>query len=104
VGYSSRRTWGIPSVTFSGDGFSAFGDNSDGPYENKNNTAQFVDNLSWNKRKHSFKFGFEYDRQNFNQIGNQYPRGQYSFQANATRSATNGSVAIVAGRFGRVIP
>src|SRR5215469_1512100 len=82
-------TWGIPSVTFSGDGFSAFGDNSDGPYQNQNNTAQFIDNLSWNKGKHSFKFGFEYDRQNFNQIGNQYPRGQYSFQANATRSATN---------------
>jgi hypothetical protein len=82
-------TWGIPSVTFSGDGFSAFGDNSDGPYENKNNTAQFIDNLSWNKGKHNFKFGFEFDRQNFNQIGNQYPRGQYSFQPNATRSATN---------------
>jgi hypothetical protein len=79
-------TWGIPSVTFSGDGFSAFGDNSDGPYENQNNTTQFIDNLSWTKGKHSLKFGFEYDRQNFNQVGNQYPRGQYSFSANATRS------------------
>jgi hypothetical protein len=80
-------TWGIPSVTFSGDGFSGFGDNSDGPYQNQNNTAQFIDNVSWNKGKHSFKFGFEYDRQNFNQLGNQYSRGQYSFSANATRSA-----------------
>jgi hypothetical protein len=80
-------TWGIPSVTFSGDGFSAFGDNSDGPYENQNNTAQFIDNISWNKGKHSLKFGFEYDRQNFNQLGNQYSRGQYSFSANATRNA-----------------
>src|SRR6202035_3751441 len=82
-------TWGIPSVSFSGDGFSGFGDNSDGPYENNNNTTQFIDNVSWNKGKHSFKFGFEYDRQNFNQFGNQYTRGQYSFNANATRSATN---------------
>jgi hypothetical protein len=82
-------TWGIPSVSFSGDGFSTFGDNSDGPYQNSNNTAQFIDNVSWNKGKHSFKFGFEYDRQNFNQFGNQYTRGQYSFQPNATRSATN---------------
>ena len=80
-------TWGIPSVTFSGDGFSAFGDNSDGPYQNNTNTAQFIDNLSWNKGKHSLKFGFEYDRQNFNQLGNQYSRGQYSFQPNATQSA-----------------
>jgi hypothetical protein len=82
-------TWGIPSVTFSGDGFSAFGDNSDGPYQNQNNTTQFIDNLSWNKGKHSFKFGFEYDRQNFNQLGNQYSRGQYSYSANATQSAAH---------------
>src|SRR6516164_9455173 len=80
-------TWGIPSVTFSN--YSTFGDNSDGPYQNQNNTAQFIDNVSWIKGKHSFKFGFEYDRQNFNQLGNQYPRGQYVFQPNATRSASN---------------
>ena len=76
-------TWGIPSVGFTGE-FSGFGDNTDGPYENKNNTAQFIDNISWNKGKHSFKFGFEFDRQNFNQIGNQYSRGSYAFQPNAT--------------------
>jgi hypothetical protein len=80
-------TWGIPSVSFNGDGFSTFGDSSDGPYQNNNNTAQFIDNISWNKGKHSFKFGFEYDRQNFNQLGNQYSRGQYTFSANATQSA-----------------
>jgi hypothetical protein len=80
-------TWGIPSVGL--NNYSGFGDNSDGPYQNSNNTTQFIDNLSWNKGKHSFKFGFEYDRQNFNQFGNQYSRGQYSFQPNATRSATN---------------
>ena len=82
-------TWGIPSVAFSGDGFNGFGDNTDGPYQNQNNTAQFIDNISWIKGKHAFKFGFEYDRQNFNQVGNQYPRGQYSFQPNATQSAPN---------------
>jgi carboxypeptidase family protein len=80
-------TWGIPSVSLAG--YSGFGDNSDGPFQNSNNTAQFIDNLSWIKGKHTFKFGFEYDRQNFNQFGNQYSRGQYSFQPNATRSASN---------------
>jgi hypothetical protein len=80
-------TWGIPQVTFSGDGFAAFGDSTEGPYENNNNTLQFFDNISWNKGKHSLKFGFEYDRQNYNQVGNQYPRGQYSYSANATRNA-----------------
>jgi len=84
-------TWGIPSVSFSGDGFNGFGDNTDGPYENKNNTAQVIDNVSWNKGKHSFKFGFEFDRQNFNQIGNQYPRGQYAFNSNSTKNAAGTS-------------
>jgi hypothetical protein len=79
--------WGIPSVTFAGDGFSGFGDSTEAPYENKNNTAQFIDNISWTSGKHSFKFGFEYDRVNFNQIGNQYSRGEYRFQANATQNA-----------------
>jgi hypothetical protein len=77
-------TWGIPSVGLSG--YSGFGDNTDGPYQNNNNTLQFIDNVSWNKGKHSFKFGFEYDRQNFNQFGNQYSRGNYAFQPNATFS------------------
>jgi hypothetical protein len=81
-------TWGIPSVSFNQGGYSGFGDNSDGPYQNQNNTTQFVDNISWNKGKHSFKVGFEYDRQNYDQFGNQYTRGQYAFNAFSTRSAT----------------
>jgi len=82
-------TWGVPNVGFTGDGFSSFGDNTDGPYENKNNTTQFLDNVSWNKGKHTFKFGFEFNRQNFNQIGNQYSRGNYTFNANVTQDANH---------------
>jgi hypothetical protein len=82
------NTWGVPSIVLNGDGFSGFGDNSDGPYTNNNNTLQLVDNLSWTHGKHSFRFGFEYNRQNFDQVGNQFSRGQFSFQPNATQSAT----------------
>ena len=78
-------TWGVPSIVLNGDGFSGFGDNSDGPYVNKNNTLQFVDNLSWIHGKHTFRFGFEYTRQNFDQVGNQFSRGQFSFQPFATQ-------------------
>jgi hypothetical protein len=85
--------WGIPNVNLTGDGFSAFGDSTEAPYENQNSTTQFIDNVSWNKGKHTFKFGFEFDRQNFNQIGNQYSRGQYSFQPNATQNAGKGGDA-----------
>ncbi len=78
-------TWGVPSIVLNGDGYSGFGDNSDGPYVNKNNNLQFVDNVSWIHGKHTFRFGFEYTRQNFDQVGNQFSRGQFSFQPFATQ-------------------
>lgn len=82
-------TWGIPAITLNGDGFSGIGDNTDGPYVIMNNTLQAVDNLSWVHGKHTFKFGFEYNRQNFNQVGNQFSRGNFVFQPNATQSSTH---------------
>jgi hypothetical protein len=81
-------SWGVPFASFAGDGFAAIGDTQDGPYFIDNNTLQLVDNVSWTRGKHSFRFGFEYSRQNFNQIGNQFSRGQFAFQPNATQSST----------------
>ncbi len=80
-------SWGVPFVSFAGDGFASIGDTQDGPYFIDDNTLQFVDNLSWIHGKHSLRFGFEYNRQNFNQIGNQFSRGQFGFQPNATQSS-----------------
>ncbi len=82
-------TWGIPAISLNGDGFSGIGDNTDGPYVITNNSLQLVDNLSWIKGKHTFRFGFEYTRQNFNQVGNQFSRGNFVFQPNATQSPTH---------------
>ena len=90
-------TWGVPSMAFTGDGFSGLGDSSDGPYVNNNNTLQLVDNLSWIHGKHTFRFGFEYNRQNFNQIGNQFSRGQWTFQPNATQSSPSATGAKTGG-------
>jgi hypothetical protein len=81
-------TWGIPSVTFSGTGFFALGDSTEGPYANDNNTLQLLDKFSWVHGKHNFRFGFEYNRQNYNQVGNQFSRGQFVFQPNVTQSAS----------------
>jgi hypothetical protein len=77
-------TWGIPNISLTG--YSSIGDSTDGPYANSNNSLQFIDNLSWIRGKHAFSFGFEYMRQNFNQVGNQFARGQFTFQPNATQS------------------
>ena len=79
-------TWGIPNATLIG--YSGIGDSTDGPYVINNNTLQVVDNVSWIQGKHTFRFGFEYTRQNFNQVGNQFSRGNFVFQPNATQSPT----------------
>ena len=79
-------TWGIPNVVFnSSGGLTGIGDANDGPFRVDNNTLQFVDKLSWVRGKHSFAFGFEYDRQNFNELGNQFSRGVFTFQPLTTR-------------------
>lgn len=79
-------TWGIPNVTLIG--YNSIGDSTEGPYANNNNGLQFIDTLSWIRGKHTFRFGAEYTRQNYNQVGNQFARGQFTFQANATLSPT----------------
>jgi Carboxypeptidase regulatory-like domain len=76
--------WGIPSISV--QGFSGFGDDSEGPYVNKNHLYQFVDNLSWTRGKHSLRFGVEIRNDQYNQIGNQFARGAFLFEANATSS------------------
>jgi hypothetical protein len=79
-------TWGIPNITMAG--YSSIGDSTEGPYANSNNTLQFVDNVSWIHGKHTFRFGAEFTRQNYDQVGNQFARGQFTFQGNATLSPT----------------
>ena len=79
-------TWGIPGVGLTG--YNGFGDSSEGPYVNNNKSLQFVDSLSWIKGNHTFRFGGEYMRQVYNQVGNQFARGAFTFQANATLSPT----------------
>jgi hypothetical protein len=84
-------SWGVPFVNFAGTGFAAIGDQQDGPYAIDDNVLQFVDNVSWTHGAHSFRFGGEYTRDNFNQVGNQFSRGQFAFQANTTMSSPNQS-------------
>jgi len=76
--------WGIPEVGVTP--LSTFGDSTEGPYVNNNHTFQWVDNFSWTKGKHSIRFGAEIRRDRFNQIGNQFPRGQVVFDGQATQN------------------
>jgi len=75
--------WGIPSIGLS-DGFSGWGDDTEGPYVIWNHQFQWVDNVSWIHGKHSIKFGADIRRVRFNETGNQFARGSYGFQNQAT--------------------
>ena len=76
--------WGIPNVTLIN--YSGIGDSTEGPYANDNNTVQFLDNFSWVHGKHTVRFGGEWRREHYNQDGNQFARGQFTFQPNATQN------------------
>jgi hypothetical protein len=90
--------WGIPSMGFGntsgtvgvGTGttpsrWSGFGDQGgDTPYVTNDPVWQIVDSVTWVKGKHSLRLGFEYNRQNFNEFGNQFLRGQFTSQALTT--------------------
>src|SRR5205807_5449360 len=77
--------WGTPQVTITGFVIAAggtgttFGDNSNGPYENSNRVYQVIDNFSWTRNNHSFRFGGELRWDQYNQLGNQFPRGSVNF-------------------------
>ncbi|HYP08515.1 MAG TPA: hypothetical protein VER03_19930, partial [Bryobacteraceae bacterium] len=88
-------TWGIPGIVMSG--FSGFGDSSEGPYANDNNSLQFVDNFSWITGKHSIRFGGEFRRENFKQDGNQFARAEFAFDPEAT--SISGANAAARGGF-----
>jgi hypothetical protein len=77
--------WGIPNVSLQGV-YAGFGNDSEGPYENNNSALQFIDNFSLIRGKHSIKFGGEVRNDHYNQVGNQFPRGQFTFQRNATNN------------------
>ena len=77
-------TWGIPNVGFTGDIFSGIGDSSDGPYVTTDPDISINDNITWVHGRHSIDLGFQYERQTFNELGNQFSRGNFVFQRDQT--------------------
>lgn len=77
--------WGIPNVSLQGV-YAGFGNGSEGPYENNNSSLQFINNFSWIRGKHSIKLGGEVRQDRYDQVGNQFARGQFTFTRNATNN------------------
>jgi hypothetical protein len=81
--------WGIPNISLGV--YSGFGNSSEGPYENDNYSLQWINNTSITRGKHTLKFGAEVRRDAYDQVGNQFARGQFTFIRNATNNlATSG--------------
>src|SRR5436309_2986407 len=86
--------WGTPDVRIQGFTSpltgSSFGD-IDGPYTNQNRVYQAIDNFSWTRGNHSFRFGGELRRDQYSQLGNLFSRGQFQFGPSVTTRLTDGT-------------
>ena len=102
-------TWGIPDMAFSQGPtgttpsiWQEIGDiGGDGPYVVTDPTWQIIDSVSLVKGKHSIRVGFEFSRQKFNQLGNQFSRGQFFAQPISTsletKDPSTGKVSLSGG-------
>lgn len=78
------NSWGIPDINLTGSTLNRFGNDANGPFTIDNKVYQVVDNFSWIRGKHSFRFGGEYRYNQFLQIGNEFARGRFTFTGSFT--------------------
>jgi hypothetical protein len=69
--------WGIPFFQISG--FDSIGECNDCPFVNWNTSFNLSDGFSWTRGKHQMKFGGDYRRMRYNEIGAVVPRGRFTF-------------------------
>ena len=85
VGAQSAQNQGVPLVTISG--YSTLGGASNLPQGRRDNTYNVIDELSWNKGKHTFKFGGDFKRFLYNLQYYQDGRGVFTFNGQYTGNA-----------------
>jgi outer membrane receptor protein involved in Fe transport len=87
----AQAAWGAPQVGFGGftSNISGWGESTEGPFINRNRTYQILDNVSWVHSNHTIKFGAEVADRRYNQIGNQFPRGNLIFAGRYTALPTD---------------
>lgn len=81
------NSWGIPNISMSGSTLNTFGNDANGPFSIDNKIYQLVDNFSWVKGKHSFRFGGDWRYNQFLQVGNEFARGRFTFNGAFTSNA-----------------
>ena len=87
VKITDTNSWGIPNIGLS-QNLTSFGNPTSSPFQINNKYYQFIDNFSWVIGKHSLRFGGEFRLNQFPQLGNEFPRGQFLFNGQFTNTIT----------------
>ncbi|SPF53680.1 TonB-dependent receptor [Candidatus Sulfopaludibacter sp. SbA4] len=90
VSVTDKNSWGIPSIQLSNN-LSSFGNATSSPFQINDKIYQVVDNFSWVLGKHSLRMGGEYRYDEYPQLGNEFPRGQFFFTGQFTNTVTAAS-------------
>jgi len=83
-------SWGVPNISLSNN-LTSPGNPTSSPFAIDDKVFQAVDNFSWVIGKHSLRMGGEYRYNQFPQIGNEFPRGQFFFTGAFTSNANTQS-------------
>ena len=89
--------WGVPAIGLANN-LTSFGNSTNGPYTINNRYYQGVDNFSWIRGKHSFRFGGEYRHDQFPSFGNEFTRGSFSYTGVYTSDPGSSTVAAGANK------
>jgi hypothetical protein len=87
VKVTDPNSWGIPNIPLA-QNLTSFGNPTSSPFQIDNKYFQWVDNFSWVIGKHSLRFGGEFRYNQFPQLGNEFPRGQFYYSSQFTNTIT----------------
>ena len=90
VSITDKNSWGIPNIQLANN-LTSFGNPTSSPFQINDKVYQFVDNYSWNLGKHSLRMGGEYRYNEYPQLGNEFPRGQFFFNGQFTNTISAAS-------------
>ena len=80
--------WGTPQINLDDD-LAGFGESPNGPWVNRNHTAQVLNTTSIFAGAHSLRFGGEVRRDHYNHLAAQIARGVFSYQGIASADPTS---------------
>jgi len=88
VTITDKNSWGIPNISMNAQNLTGFGNPTSSPFQINDKYLEWTDNFSWVTGKHSLRFGGEYRYDEFPQLGNEFPRGQFYFDSQFTNTVT----------------